>query len=102
MTATRRKASARDYFVNTASNRFQSQSATTITLRIVRISDNLMLLDYDTDVTAISSQPFVLHWHDGIRERKHTPDYLSTAGKPGVTLRCPTPAGIGRACAVPG
>jgi hypothetical protein len=31
-----------------------------------------MLLDYDPDVTAISSQPFVLHWHDGIRDRRHT------------------------------
>jgi hypothetical protein len=39
--------------------------------------DNLMLLDYDPQVTGISSQPFVLHWHDGVRERKHTPDYFA-------------------------
>jgi hypothetical protein len=38
--------------------------------------DNLMLLDFDPAVTGISSQPFVLHWHDGTRERKHTPDYF--------------------------
>lgn len=39
--------------------------------------DNLMLLDYDRDITAISSQPFVLRWHDGVRDRKHTPDYFA-------------------------
>lgn len=39
--------------------------------------DNLMLLDFDPSVTGISSQPFVLYWHDGARERKHTPDYFA-------------------------
>jgi hypothetical protein len=39
--------------------------------------DNLMLLDFDPAVTGISSQPFVLYWHDGVRERKHTPDYFA-------------------------
>jgi hypothetical protein len=36
-----------------------------------------MLLDFDPAVTGISSQPFVLYWHDGVRERKHTPDYFA-------------------------
>jgi hypothetical protein len=39
--------------------------------------DNLMLLDFDPAVTGISSQPFVMYWHDGVRERKHTPDYFA-------------------------
>ena len=39
--------------------------------------DNLMLLDFDPAVTGISSQPFVLYWHDGARERRHTPDYFA-------------------------
>jgi hypothetical protein len=45
-------------------------------------SDNLMLLDYDRDITAISSQPFVLRWHDGVRDRKHTPDYFARRAGP--------------------
>jgi TnsA endonuclease-like protein len=36
-----------------------------------------LLLDFDPGVTGISSQPFMLHWHDGTRERKHTPDYFA-------------------------
>jgi hypothetical protein len=36
-----------------------------------------MLLDFDPAITGISSQPFVLHWHDAARERKHTPDYFA-------------------------
>jgi len=39
--------------------------------------DNLMMLDFDPAVTGISFQPFVLYWHDGTRERKHTPDYFA-------------------------
>ena len=27
--------------------------------------DHLMLLDFDPAVTAVASQPFWLHWHDG-------------------------------------
>lgn len=38
--------------------------------------DRLILLDRDPQVRAISSQPFWLHWHDGRRQRRHTPDYF--------------------------
>src|SRR5271166_3067662 len=37
----------------------------TVTLRIVRISDHVMLMDFDPDITGIASQPFWLHWRDG-------------------------------------
>lgn len=38
--------------------------------------DRLVLLDRDPQVTAIASQPFWLHWHDGVRKRRHAPDYF--------------------------
>jgi hypothetical protein len=38
--------------------------------------DRLILLDRDPLVTAIASQPFWLHWHDGERERRHAPDFF--------------------------
>ncbi len=38
--------------------------------------DRLILLDRDPQVAAISSQPFWLHWHDGVRARRHAPDYF--------------------------
>ncbi|MGV9881224.1 TnsA-like heteromeric transposase endonuclease subunit [Streptomyces sp. NPDC003006] len=38
--------------------------------------DRLILLDRDPQVTAISSQPFWLHWDDGRRQRRHAPDYF--------------------------
>jgi hypothetical protein len=40
--------------------------------------DHLMLLDFDPDVTAVSSQPFWLHWQgeDG-RGRRHVPDFFA-------------------------
>ncbi|GAA2126817.1 hypothetical protein GCM10009759_79330 [Kitasatospora saccharophila] len=38
--------------------------------------DRLILLDRDPEVTAIASQPFWLHWHDGVRMRRHAPDYF--------------------------
>jgi len=36
-----------------------------------------MLLDFDPAVAAFSSQPFTLLWHDGRRERRHTPDFFA-------------------------
>ena len=39
--------------------------------------DNAMLLDFDPLVVGLSSQPFVLFWRDGRRERRHTPDYFA-------------------------
>ena len=39
--------------------------------------DHLMLLDFDPAVTAVSSQPFWLHWHDGRRSRRHAPDFFA-------------------------
>jgi hypothetical protein len=39
--------------------------------------DHLMLLDYDPAVTAVASQPFWLHWHDGRRSRRHAPDFFA-------------------------
>ncbi len=38
--------------------------------------DRLLLMDFDTEVVGIASQPFWLHWHDGERERRHAPDYF--------------------------
>jgi hypothetical protein len=38
--------------------------------------DRLILMDRDPQVAAIASQPFWLHWHDGIRKRRHAPDYF--------------------------
>lgn len=39
--------------------------------------DHLMLLDFDPAVTAVSSQPFWLHWNDGRRSRRHAPDFFA-------------------------
>jgi hypothetical protein len=39
--------------------------------------DQLMLLDFDPAVTAVASQPFWLHWHDGRRRRRHAPDFFA-------------------------
>ncbi|MER5706283.1 TnsA-like heteromeric transposase endonuclease subunit [Streptomyces sp. NPDC020807] len=38
--------------------------------------DRLLLMDFDSKVTGIASQPFWLHWHDELRERRHAPDYF--------------------------
>ena len=40
--------------------------------------DHLMLLDFDPDVIAVSSQPFWLYWRgeDG-RDRRHVPDFFA-------------------------
>ncbi|WP_442942601.1 TnsA-like heteromeric transposase endonuclease subunit [Nonomuraea sp. LP-02] len=38
--------------------------------------DRLILLDADPEVTGIASQPFWLHRHDGVRQRRHAPDYF--------------------------
>jgi hypothetical protein len=39
--------------------------------------DHLMFLDFDPMVTAVSSQPFWLHWDDGRRGRRHAPDFFA-------------------------
>jgi hypothetical protein len=49
--------------------------------------DHLMLLDFDLAVTAVSSQPFWLHWNDGRRSRRHAPDFFARLdGGPGVVI----------------
>jgi hypothetical protein len=49
--------------------------------------DHLMLLDFDPAVTAVASQPFWLHWHDGRRSRRHAPDFFARlAGGTGVVV----------------
>ena len=50
--------------------------------------DHLMLLDFDPDVTAVSSQPFWLHWQgEGGRDRRHVPDFFARlAGGTGVVV----------------
>ena len=46
--------------------------------------DHLMLLDFDPDVTAVSSQPFWLRWRgEGGGDRRHAPDF-SPAGRTGL------------------
>jgi hypothetical protein len=39
--------------------------------------DVAMMLDFDPQVTAFSSQPFWLRWHDGRRIRRHAPDFFA-------------------------
>jgi hypothetical protein len=40
--------------------------------------DQLMLMDFDPDVLAVSSQPFWLRWRDGKgRSRRHAPDFFA-------------------------
>ena len=40
--------------------------------------DHLMLMDFDPDVVAVSSQPFWLRWTDGTgRLRRHAPDFFA-------------------------
>ncbi len=40
--------------------------------------DHLMLMDFDPDVRAVSSQPFWLRWRDGEgRVRRHVPDFFA-------------------------
>src|SRR5690606_25339596 len=34
-------------------------------------------MDRDPQVMGIASQPFWLHWHDGIRWQRHAPDYFA-------------------------
>ena len=39
--------------------------------------DTVMLLDFDPDVVAVSSQPFCLRWADQPRARRHVPDFFA-------------------------
>ena len=39
--------------------------------------DTVMLLDFDPDVVAVSSQPFCLSWADQPGARRHVPDYFA-------------------------
>ena len=39
--------------------------------------DAVMLLDFDPDVVAVSSQPFCLTWAGRLRARRHVPDYFA-------------------------
>ena len=39
--------------------------------------DQVMLLDFDTQVAAFASQPFWLHWPAADRVRRHLPDYFA-------------------------
>ena len=39
--------------------------------------DHAMFLDFDPAVVGFSSQPFTLCWHDGRRQRRHTPDFFA-------------------------
>jgi hypothetical protein len=36
-----------------------------------------MLLDFDPDVVAVSSQPFCLTWAGRLRARRHVPDFFA-------------------------
>ena len=50
--------------------------------------DHLMLLDFNPDVAAVSSQPFWLRWQgEGGRDRRHVPDFFARlAGGTGVVV----------------
>ena len=45
----------------------------------------LCVLDFH-GVTEIASQPFTLTWHDGIRDRHHTPDFLALIDRQMVVI----------------
>jgi hypothetical protein len=46
-----------------------------------------MLLDFDTSVVGVASQPFWLHWRGEDRERRHAPDFFARrADGAGVVL----------------
>jgi hypothetical protein len=47
-------------------------------------SDMAMMLDFDPQVTAFSSQPFWLRWADGRRARRHAPDFFARLSLPGA------------------
>ncbi|WP_163206433.1 TnsA-like heteromeric transposase endonuclease subunit [Blastococcus saxobsidens] len=49
--------------------------------------DLLVVLDFDA-VTAVASQPFTLSWHDGERQRKHTPDFMIVADGVPTVANC--------------
>lgn len=49
--------------------------------------DLLILLDFD-GVTAVSSQPFRLLWHDGERQRQHIPDFMVLADGLPTIVNC--------------
>lgn len=48
--------------------------------------DNLMLLDFDTDVVAIAAQPLTLLWQVGGRERRHTPAFFARLADGGALV----------------
>lgn len=39
--------------------------------------DVVMMLDFDSQVVGLSSQPFWLHWQDGGLRRRHAPDFFA-------------------------
>lgn len=42
--------------------------------------DHAVLLDFDTDVVAFAPQPFWLFFRDGLRVRRHAPDWFARMG----------------------
>ena len=46
----------------------------------------IMLADFDSSVTGIVAQPFLLTGADGTRERRHVPDLLLVSADGGVTV----------------
>jgi hypothetical protein len=67
-----------------------------------------MMMDFDPEVTGLSSQPFWLHWHDGRRPRKHAPDFFDRladgtgVGHPASVRRSSTGRLLAAALAAPG
>src|SRR5260370_16716294 len=52
--------------------------------------DVAMMLDFDPEVVAFSSQPFWLFWAQGGERRRHVPDYFARlADGPGVGIDVP-------------
>jgi len=39
--------------------------------------DHVMLMDFDPEITGLSSQPFWLHWRDDEGSRRHAPDFFA-------------------------
>ena len=55
--------------------------------------DAVMLLDFDPDVVAVSSQPFCLRWAGQPGARRHVPDYFGRDHGPcGTPIRTRAPA----------
>ncbi len=59
--------------------------------------DHAMELDFDAHVVAYASRPFWLYFRDGLKDRRHGPDFFARrADGTGVVVDCRSTAPLGR------